>query len=75
MLYVIGVITFPAGWDAEQVLQLCGDGATKYNPGDCQIGWAYILIISGTAVGLVAAALSFSAGLKRRKVQEPAYAI
>lgn len=75
LLYVIGVITFPAGWDAEGVRQLCGDGAAKYNPGDCQIGWAYILIIAGTAVGLAAASLSFSAGLKRRKIQEPSYAI
>lgn len=65
---------FPVGWSAEQVRTLC-DTSDLYNPGFCRIGWAFYVIIGGTVIAIVAASISWTAGRKRQKDHEPAFAI
>ena len=39
---------------------LCGPTAGSFKLGDCEIGWAYIVIIAGTAIGIVAVLMSWT---------------
>ena len=75
LLFAAGILTFPVGWSAEQVKALCGSSSDLYNPGMCSIGWAFYVIIGGTAVALLAASMSWTAGRKRKKDREPSFAI
>lgn len=61
-LVVTGVVLFPAGFAVPQVRsdKLCGSAADKYNIGACNIGWAYIVVIVGAFIALVASCLSCS---------------
>lgn len=62
ILFVTGILLFPAGLDNEVVQgdQLCGSDAGVYRLGKCTIAWAYGIIMAGTFVGLVAAVLSWT---------------
>ena len=61
-----GVLVFPVGWNAEGVESVCGRNVGVYSLGNCSVGWAYILIIVGTGVGLAAACMSWTALFKRK---------
>ncbi|GFU09844.1 LHFPL tetraspan subfamily member 3 protein-like isoform X2 [Argiope bruennichi] len=65
---VIGVLTFPAGWDSEIVREVCGPQADDYNPGQCGVRWAYILAIIGVCDCGVLAALAFVLGTRYVKL-------
>lgn len=39
---------------------LCGPNADSFDPGECDIGWAYITLIIGTTLGLFAALISWT---------------
>ena len=67
LLYIAGILVFPVGWNSSQVTSLCGPSSGLYKLGDCRVGWAFIVIITGTAVALVAAILSWAPLLKRKK--------
>ncbi|XP_013777227.1 lipoma HMGIC fusion partner-like protein 4 [Limulus polyphemus] len=59
---LVGVLTFPAGWDSEVVREVCGPEATDFNPGQCDLRWAYILAIIGVCDCTVLAILAFVLG-------------
>ncbi|KAL1020760.1 hypothetical protein UPYG_G00004290 [Umbra pygmaea] len=59
---VFGCIIFPDGWDAEAVLELCGEETGKYTLGHCSVRWAYILAIIGILDALILSFLAFVLG-------------
>ncbi|KAK8777098.1 hypothetical protein V5799_029558 [Amblyomma americanum] len=70
---VIGVLTFPAGWDVSVVRDVCGPEAGDYDPGQCGIRWAYILAVIGVADCVVLAALAFVLGTRYVKLLPDQY--
>lgn len=70
---VIGVLTFPAGWDVSVVRDVCGPDAGDYDPGQCGIRWAYILAVIGVADCVVLAALAFVLGTRYVKLLPDQY--
>lgn len=70
---VIGVLTFPAGWDAAEVREVCGPDADDYNTGQCGIRWAYILAIIGVCDCVVLAVLAFVLGTRYVKLLPEQY--
>ena len=62
VLVVAGVVLFPAGFAVPQVRsdKLCGSAADKYSIGACNIGWAYLVVIVGAFIALMASCLSCS---------------
>ena len=75
LCYLAGVVIFPVGWDVEAVKSVCGPEAGVYSLGDCEIGWAFIIILVGTAVAIAAAIMSWTPLLKRKKDDEHSYAL
>lgn len=67
LLYVSGILVFPVGWDRPQVKEVCGTSSSVYNIGNCTVGWAFILIIIGTVIGIIATCISWTPVLKRKK--------
>lgn len=63
---------FPLGLDNEMVQhpELCGESAASFDIGECTIGWAYITIITGTALGICAVALSWTPIMWNRNFNE-----
>ena len=59
-LFIISIILFPAGLGVPPIKSLCGVNADRFNIGDCSVGWAYIIVILGTFVALVATAMSWT---------------
>ena len=62
LLFIVGAVLFPSGMDNKTVQHpdLCGEDAGSFQLGGCTIGWAYISIITGAALGLFAVALSWT---------------
>jgi hypothetical protein len=56
---LIGVLCFPAGWDAPEVKAVCGDDADDFNLGSCSIRWPFILAAVAVADAIVLATLAF----------------
>ncbi|KAH7720696.1 lipoma HMGIC fusion partner [Aphelenchoides avenae] len=57
-----GCVIYPLGWNSDEVRDACGDHSGPYLMGDCQVGWAYICMLSGSALLLACGGLSvFSA--------------
>lgn len=69
ILYVIGLILFPAGMDDPVIRTLC-ENTAAFQLGNCQLGWAYIIMIVGTAIAIVATILSWSTIKWREKDQD-----
>ena len=69
LLSIAAIVVFPFGIDSKMVQHpdLCGESAGSYELGDCTIGWAYITVITGTTLGLVAVALSWTPMMCNRK--------
>lgn len=38
LVYLIGMVLYPAGWGAERVKKMCGKDADIFSPGDCVLG-------------------------------------
>ncbi|XP_013778951.1 lipoma HMGIC fusion partner-like 3 protein [Limulus polyphemus] len=70
---VVGVLTFPAGWDSDVVKEVCGPESDNYDPGQCGVRWAYILAIIGVCDCVVLAALAFVLGTRYVKVVPEQY--
>ena len=66
---MIGLILFPAGMDNPMVLSFCNNDG-NFDIGDCQLGWAFIVIIVGTVLAAVATPLSLSTLKWREKERE-----
>ena len=65
LLYIAGIIVFPVGWKAPQVQSVCG--SDTYKLGHCKLGWAFIVIIVGTGIGVIASFMSWTPVLKKKK--------
>ena len=42
---LIGLLSFPAGWDNDEVRGVCGPQADDYQLGSCGVRWAFVLAI------------------------------
>jgi hypothetical protein len=65
LLYISGILVFPVGWGVPQVQEVCGD-SDLYHPGRCTLGWAFIIIIIGTFIAIIATTISWTPVLKRK---------
>ena len=55
----LGCVIYPGGWDHIMVRRICGDEASGYHLGKCDMRWAYILAIIGVFDILILAILAF----------------
>jgi hypothetical protein len=70
----VGVVTYPAGWDAGDVKRTCGTSAGRYELGDCGLRWAYLLAVIGCLDAIILAALAFILATRHVRLQaEPGY--
>jgi hypothetical protein len=65
----LACVIFPAGWNQDEVITICGSKADEYKMGDCGIRWAYILAILGIFDAAVLAILAFFLAAKRAKIE------
>ena len=42
---LIGLLSFPAGWDNDEVRGVCGPEADDYKLGSCGVRWAFALAV------------------------------
>ncbi|KAE8746136.1 hypothetical protein FOCC_FOCC007137 [Frankliniella occidentalis] len=71
---IVGVVTYPAGWDAPEVRQTCGPRANRYELGECGLRWAYLLAAIGCLDAAILAALAFILATRHVRLQpEPGY--
>ena len=49
---VLSLLVFPAALDTPQARQVCGPRSRAYYGDQCQIGWAYMLAVMGTALAV-----------------------
>lgn len=72
---IVGVVTYPAGWDAPEVRQTCGPRANRFELGECGLRWAYLLAAIGCLDAAILAALAFILATRHVRLQpEPGYA-
>ena len=45
MCLAIGILSFPAGWDNDEVRGVCGPDADDYKLGTCGVRWAGVLAV------------------------------
>ncbi|XP_067001640.1 LHFPL tetraspan subfamily member 3 protein [Anabrus simplex] len=70
----VGVVTYPAGWDAPEVRLTCGANANRYVLGECELRWAYLLSVIGCLDAVILAALAFILATRHVRLQaEPGY--
>jgi len=70
----IGLLSFPAGWDNEEVRAVCGPQADDYKLGTCAIRWAMVLAVIALFDSVILGCLAFTlATRKLRLMEEPAY--
>jgi hypothetical protein len=71
---VVGVVTYPAGWDASEVKRTCGTSAGRYELGECGLRWACLLAVIGCLDAIILAALAFILATRHVRLQaEPGY--
>ncbi len=70
---LVGVLVFPAGWDAPGVKEVCGSEADNYGPGQCSVRWAYILAMIGVVDCAVLSVLAFVLGTRYVKLLPDQY--
>ncbi|KAI1296572.1 LHFPL tetraspan subfamily member 4 protein [Halotydeus destructor] len=70
---LVGVLIFPAGWDAPAIKEVCGPDADNYGPGECSIRWAYMLAIIGVIDCTVLSILAFVLGARYVKMLPDQY--
>lgn len=70
---LVGVLIFPAGWDADVVKEVCGNEADNYGTGQCGIRWALILAIIGIIDCMVLSILAFVLGTRYVKLLPDQY--
>lgn len=70
---LVGVLIFPAGWDAPIVKEVCGNESDNYGSGQCGIRWAFILAIIGVVDCMVLSILAFVLGTRYVKLLPDQY--
>lgn len=71
---LIGLLSFPAGWDNDEVRGVCGNHADDYKLGNCGIRWAFALAIIALFDVVILGCLAFTLAYKKMKMmEEPAY--
>jgi hypothetical protein len=71
---VVGVVTYPAGWDSSEVKRTCGTSAGRYELGECGLRWACLLAVIGCLDAIILAALAFILATRHVRLQaEPGY--
>ncbi|KAL6434359.1 hypothetical protein ACFW04_006049 [Cataglyphis niger] len=58
ILYLFGMILYPAGWGAERVQRICGPEADAFYLANCSLGWAFYSAAIGVALTFVCAVFS-----------------
>ncbi|XP_060808772.1 LHFPL tetraspan subfamily member 2 protein [Amyelois transitella] len=58
---VLGLLLYPWGWGSDRMKRFCGKYSEPYIPGDCSLGWALYVSITGVALVFLASALSKTA--------------
>ena len=58
ILYLFGMILYPAGWGAERVQRICGPEADAFYLANCSLGWAFYSAAIGVALTFICAAFS-----------------
>lgn len=66
----VGLVVFPAGFDAAEVKLTCGPQADRFYLGSCTVRWAYVLAIIGLLDGAVLAVLGFVLGSRHLKLSD-----
>jgi len=61
LLFVLGLVLYPAGWSSRRVHMVCGDQSDLYTIGECTLGWAFYVAIGGTLATFVCSMLSIQA--------------
>jgi len=70
----IGILSFPAGWDNDEVRGVCGSQADDYKLGTCGIRWAFVLAVIAFFDSVILGCLAFTLATKKLKfLEEPAY--
>ncbi|KAB7497611.1 Lipoma HMGIC fusion partner-like 4 protein [Armadillidium nasatum] len=67
---LVGICIYPLGFDAQEVLKVCGHTARAYNLGECEIRWAYLLAILGVLDTAGLSALAYVLGSRSRKLKQ-----
>ena len=71
---LIGLLSFPAGWDNDEVRGVCGPQADDYKLGNCGIRWAFALAIIALFDTVILGFLAYTLATKKIKMmEEPAY--
>lgn len=71
---ILSLTIYPLGWDSAKVQFICGTQAARYQTGQCEVKWAYILAILGCCDIIVLAILAFILATRHIKLQpEPLY--
>lgn len=66
----VGCVIYPLGWNVREVRDACGAAADQFLLGSCEFGWAYVLMLTGSALLLLCGLLSVKGG-KRRGWRDP----
>jgi len=70
----IGILSYPAGWDNQEVRAICGPQAGDYQLGNCRIRWAFVLAVVAFFNSIILGCLAFTLAGKKVKFQdEPTY--
>jgi len=72
---LIGLLSFPAGWDNDEVRGVCGPEADDFKLGSCGIRWAFVLAVIALFDTVILGCLAFTLASKKLKMvmEEPAY--
>lgn len=65
----IGIVSFPAGWDHDEVRSICGADSDNYELGTCGVRWAFVLAVIVLFDFWVLGCLAFT--LAHRDVKPP----
>ena len=69
----LGCVIYPNGWDSDAVRKICGLTAGSYNPGVCELRWAYILAIVLIFDAAILAILAFVLAAKQARLLPEVY--
>ncbi|XP_044743703.1 LHFPL tetraspan subfamily member 6 protein-like [Chrysoperla carnea] len=61
LLLVCGLALYPLGWDNKEIKESCGDSATIYNIGTCEVSWSAYILTSSIVLLFLCFCLSFCA--------------
>ncbi|XP_011496427.1 PREDICTED: lipoma HMGIC fusion partner-like 2 protein [Ceratosolen solmsi marchali] len=58
IIYLLGMILYPAGWGAERVQRICGTEADAFYLANCTLGWAFYSAAFGVTLTFACAIFS-----------------